>query len=78
MLWKSNNLVSKVDDSCKFLGQFAKIKSMQVGLSGVFFYLGFLSQPFTNHRTAGEGGGQFFNSSLPMRTFCFRAQVANH
>ena len=26
-----------------------------------FFYLGFLSQPFTNHRTAGErGGGAFF------------------
>ena len=22
-----------------------------------FFYLGFLSQPFTNHRTAGEGEG---------------------
>ena len=28
-----------------------------------FFYLGFLSRPFTNHRTAGEGGGHFFNSS---------------
>ena len=31
-----------------------------------FFYLGFLSQPFTNHRTAGEGGGHFFNFSLPL------------
>ena len=31
-----------------------------------FFYLGFLSQPSTNHRTAGEGGGHFFNSSLPL------------
>ena len=30
-----------------------------------FFYLGFLSQiTFTNHRTAGEGGGHYFNSSL--------------
>ena len=29
-----------------------------------FFYLGFLSQPFMKHRTAGEGGGHFFNSSL--------------
>ena len=28
--------------------------------------LGFLSQPFTNHRTAGEEGGHFFNSSLPL------------
>ena len=27
-----------------------------------FFYLGFLSQPFTNHRTTGEVGGHFFNS----------------
>ena len=66
MLWKSNNLVSKVDYSCKFLGQFAKIKSMLVGLLGVFFYLGFLSQPFTNHRTVWEGGEYFFNSSLPL------------
>ena len=32
----------------------------------IFFYLGFLPQPFTNHRTAGEGGGDFFNSSLPL------------
>ena len=29
-----------------------------------FFYLGFLSRLFTNHRTAGEGRGHFFNSSL--------------
>ena len=31
-----------------------------------FYHLGFLSQPFTNHRTAGEGEGHFFNSSLPL------------
>ena len=31
-----------------------------------FFYLGFLSQPFPNYRTAGEGGRHFFNSSLPL------------
>ena len=29
------------------------------------FYLGLLSQRLTNHRTAGEGRGYFFNSSLP-------------
>ena len=29
------------------------------------FCLGFLSRPFMNHRTAEEGGGHFFNSSLP-------------
>ena len=32
----------------------------------LFFCLGFLSQPFTNHRTAGEGRRHFFNSSLPL------------
>ena len=31
----------------------------------LFFYLGFLSWTFTIHRTAVEGGGYFFNSSLP-------------
>ena len=31
-----------------------------------FLYWGFLSQPFTNHRTAGEGGADFFNSPLPL------------
>ena len=31
-----------------------------------FFYLGFLSGTFTIHRTAGEGGGHLFNSSLPL------------
>ena len=31
-----------------------------------FFYLSFLSQPYTNHRHAGEGGGHFFNSSVPL------------
>ena len=30
-----------------------------------FSYLGFLSQTFTNHTTAEEGGGHSINSSLP-------------
>ena len=29
----------------------------------LFFYLGFLSRPFTNQRTAWEGERHFFNSS---------------
>ena len=33
-----------------------------------FFYLGFLSGTFTIYRTAGEGGGYLFNSSLPLPT----------
>ena len=32
----------------------------------LFFYLDFFSQPFTNHRTAGEGREHFLNSSLPL------------
>ena len=31
-----------------------------------FFYVGFLSRTFTNHSTAGKGGGYFINSSLPL------------
>ena len=31
-----------------------------------FFYLSFLSRTSTNRRTAGEGRGHFFNSSLPL------------
>ena len=31
-----------------------------------FFYLVFFSPTFTNHRAAGEGGGHFCNSSLPL------------
>ena len=45
--------------------------SSYIGLvSGVrrffFFYLGFLSRLFTNHRTAVEGRRHFFNSSLSL------------
>ena len=32
----------------------------------IFFCLRFLSRAFTNHRTAGEGGGHSFNSSIPL------------
>ena len=31
------------------------------------FYLSFLLQTFTIHRTAGDGGGYLFNSSLPLQ-----------
>ena len=31
-----------------------------------FFYLGFPSRTFTNHRTTGEEGGHLFNFSLPL------------
>ena len=32
----------------------------------VFLYLGFLSRTFRNHRTSEEGGGRYFESSLPL------------
>ena len=35
-------------------------------MSQFFFYLGFLSRTFTIHKTAGEGGGYLFNSSVPL------------
>ena len=34
--------------------------------NSTFFSLGFISQTFTIHRTAGERGGYLFNSSLPL------------
>ena len=39
---------------------------MNTVLITFFFYLGFLSRPITNHRTAGERGRHFFSSSLPL------------
>ena len=42
------------------------MRCMSIDRKIFFFYLGFLSRTFTNHRTAGEGGGHFFNSSLPL------------
>ena len=33
----------------------------------IFFCLGFVSWPFTNHRTAGKGRGYFFSSFLPLQ-----------
>ena len=44
-----------------------KIKYTDFMLPFLFSAGIFLSQPFTNHRTAGEVGGHFFNSSLPLR-----------
>ena len=40
------------------------LKAVFVFFIFFFFYLGFLSRPFMNHRTAGEERGHFFNSSL--------------
>ena len=61
-----------VDDLCHSFYTWTSVEQIVVRLIVLFFYyyfffyLGFLSQPFTNHRTAGEGGGYFFNYSLPL------------
>ena len=47
-------------------GCFHKDSEKRQQFYSFFFYLGFLSRKFTNHRTAGEGGGHFFNSSPPL------------
>ena len=41
----------------------ARLPKLSTTING---YLGFLSQTFSNHRTAGEGEGHFFNSSIPL------------
>ena len=44
-----------------------KVARVEENLGHIFFfYLGFLSRTFMIHRTAGEGGGYFFNPSLPL------------
>ena len=37
-----------------------------VDIKYVFFYLGFLLFTITNRMTVGEGGENFFNTSLPL------------
>ena len=46
----------EVADSCSAKEIYRKI---------FFFYQGFFPRPFTNHWTAEEGGGHFFNFSTP-------------
>ena len=46
---------SKLDRCCEILNEIIFL-----------FYLGFLSRTFTIHRAAVEGGGYFFQSSLPL------------
>ena len=41
------------------------VKKLKIKTINFFFYLGFLSRTLMNLRTAGEGGGHLFNSSLP-------------
>ena len=67
----SKNEISWKKELCQFLSITiiylrGKNKKKIISYFFFFFYLGFLLWTFTNHRTAGEGGGHFFNSSLPL------------
>ena len=59
------NLVLKTvkNNICELKTKFRALKS-EFHIS-FFFYLDFLSRTFTINRTAGEGGGYLFNSSVP-------------
>ena len=46
---------------------FQRMETLQPFAMHFFFYLGFLLQTFTIHRTAREGGGYLFNSSVPLQ-----------
>ena len=51
---------------CKRIGQFSLFCLSIYSIYLFIFYLGFLSQTFTIHRTAGERGCYLFNFSLPL------------
>ena len=66
-LIRSQYFVRLSMSECNWSFLYSKFDSFgTVHLLIFFFYLGFLSRTFSNHRTAGEEGGHFFNSSLPL------------
>ena len=64
----NKKVIGKMKDKFKgkIIREFVEMKSKMHYFVDFFFYLGFPSRTFTNHKTAGEGGGHFFNSSLPL------------
>ena len=59
-------LSSEVLGRFDFYKDFVVTDKISIPKQLFFFYLDFLSQTFTNHRTAGEEAGRLFNSSLPL------------
>ena len=67
--------IRKIDCSFKIMSILVSTKTSQGSFTtktiiwffvvSVFYYMGFLSRPVTNHGTAREGEG-YFNSSLPL------------
>ena len=64
--YKGVNYIFIIEYANKFEKRLHRVKTYGIQMVCFFFYLGFLSRTFTNHRTAGEGRGHFFNSSLPL------------
>ena len=70
-IWKKDktfllkSLVNFLKQSVSLYLQFGKFNWFSFS-SSVKLLSWFLSRRFTNHRTAGEGGGHLFNSSLPL------------
>ena len=60
--WHINSREWRCDSTLHYSTTCSLFKSMA---SFFFYYLGFLSRTFPNHKTAGEWGGHFFHSSLP-------------
>ena len=62
--YDNDNVMLHLTQHEKSLSNFKSINT--VSKSTFFSIWVFLSRTFTNHRTPGEGGGHFFNSSLPL------------
>ena len=78
-LLQTNGTATGAPNSCSYAD--IAVASTMVQYYGIFFfYLGFLSRAFTNHRTAREGGGYFFNSSLllPPASQTLRHQLGDY
>ena len=64
--WSINGNTNSEGPYLAFLKNMHELQQLITEATYFFFYLGFLSQTFTIQKTAGEGGGYLFNSSLPL------------
>ena len=62
----NKRLYPSESNACELYGN-AKLHNLPaLGTVDCFFYVGFLSPALMIHRAVGEGGGYFFNSSVPL------------
>ena len=72
--WKKKQKQSSYDTVELFIVKFERVFQLEIFL-GFFLFLGLLSRTVTIRKTAGEGGGYLFNSSLPLPP---ASQTLNH